>query len=303
MLDWNDLRYFLSVARTGSTLAASKQLRVSQSTVSRRITALEEQIELKLFIRKQSGYKLTPRGRSVLPAAEKVESAILAFSDGVEAETRRLSGTVRVSTVESAANAWVIPAVGLLRRHHPDVRVEILTSERYVDLARGEADVAIRFGPKPTQDTLIVRHLVDMLESFYAAKEVVEKLGMPASVADLARYPIVASTDTESIMNQWVEDQIPHAKIEQRANSMSSIIASVRSGLGAAILPCIMGDDIAGVVRLLPPIEELTAPCWMVTTDEARRQPHVRAVIDLVIKQIQLALAKRPEHLTVAHAA
>lgn len=303
MLDWNDLRYFLSVARTGSTLAASKQLKVSQSTVSRRITALEEQIAIKLFVRKPSGYELTPRGLSVLPAAESVESAVMSFLNSIEVETRRLTGTVRLSTVESAANAWVIPAVGLLRDHHPEVRVEILTSEHYVDLARGEADVAVRFGPKPTQDTLIVRHLVDMLESFYATEEMVERLGLPSTVADLTRFPLVTSTDNESLTNRWIQERVPDAEIAQRASSLSSIIASVRSGLGAAILPCMMGDDIPGLVRLLPPIEELTTPGWMVTTDQARRQPHIRAVIDLVVEQIQQTLAQRPVHLTVAKAA
>jgi DNA-binding transcriptional LysR family regulator len=303
MLDWNDLRYFLSVVRTGSTLAASKQLKVSQSTVSRRITALEEQIEIKLFVRKPSGYELTPRGQAVLPAAESVEAAILTFSDGIAAESRRLAGTVRLSTVESAVNAWVIPAVSVLRDLHPEIRVEILTSEHYVDLARGEADIAIRFGPKPTQETLIVRHLVDMLESFYATKEMVERLGMPKSKSDLTRFLLVAWTDSDSTINRWINENVPDAEIIQRASSLSSILASVRSGLGAAILPCMMADEIPGLVRLMPPLRELTTPGWMVTTDEARRQPHIRAVIDVVVEQIQSSLAQRPVHLAVAQAA
>lgn len=303
MLDWNDLRYFLSVARTGSTLAASKQLKVSQSTVSRRITAFEEEIGVKLFVRKPSGYELTPRGESVLPDAESVESAILSFSDGIEAESRRLAGTVRLTTVESAANAWVIPAVGLLRERYPEIRVEIMASDQYVDLARGEADIAIRFGPKPTQETLIVRHLIDMLESFYASEEMVSRLGMPEDIADMARYPLVASMDSQSATSRWLAEHVPDAEIAQRANSLSSIIASVESGLGAAILPCLMGDDIRRLVRLTPPIEELTTPGWMVTTDEARRQPHIRVVIDFVVEQIQLSLARRTTQLSVVQAA
>lgn len=303
MLDWNDLRYFLSVARTGSTLAASKQLKVSQSTVSRRITTFEEEIGVKLFVRKPSGYELTPRGESVFPAAESVEFAILSFSDGIEAEARRLAGTVRLTTVESAANTWVIPAVSLLRDHYPEIRVEIMTSDQYVDLARGEADVAIRFGPKPTQDTLIIRHLIDMLESFYASEDMVSRLGMPAEIDDLARYPMVASMDRESGMNRWLTERVPDAEVTQRVNSLSSIIASVKSGLGASILPCLMGDDIRGLVRLMPPIDELTTPGWLVTTDEARRQPHIRAVIDFVVEQIQISLAARPAHLSVVQAA
>ena len=303
MLDWNDLRYFLSVARTGSTLAASKQMKVSQSTVSRRITAFEEDIGVKLFVRKPSGYELTPRGESVLPAAESVEAAILSFSDGIEAESRRLAGTVRLTTVESAANAWVIPAVGLLRDRYPEIRVEIMTSDQYLDLARGEADIAIRFGPKPTQETLIVRHLIDMLESFYASEQLVAQYGMPQDIADMARYPLVSSMDDESMTSRWVAEQVPGAEIAQRASTLSSIIASVQSGLGASILPCLMGDDIKGLVRLMSPIEELTTPGWMVTTDEARRQPHIRAVIDFVVEQIQQSLARRPTHLSVVQAA
>ncbi len=303
MLDWNDLRYFLAVARTGSTLAASKALKVSQSTVSRRVTALEEEIGVKLFVRKPSGYDLTPRGEAVLPSAESVEAAMLSFTDGIDAELRRLTGTVRLTTVESAANAWIIPAVGLLRDRHPDIRVEIETSDQYADLARGEADIAIRFGPKPTQDTLIVRHLTDMLESFYATEQLAARHGLPEDIADLVRYPMVASMDRESMMNRWLADNVPEAEIAQRTSSMSSIIAAVQSGLGASLLPCLMGDHIPGLARLTPPIEELTTPVWMVTRDEARRQPHIRAVIDFVVDQIELTLARRPAHLSVVQAA
>lgn len=303
MLDWNDLRYFLAVARTGSTLAASKLLKVSQSTVSRRVTALEDMIGVKLFVRKPSGYSLTPRGESVLPAAETVEAAVLSFSDNIAAEARRITGTVKLTTVESAANAWVVPALGLLRARYPELRVEIMTADEYLDLARGEADVAIRFGPRPTQETLIVRHLIDMHESFYASEELVSELGMPDDLADVMRYPIVTSVDREGGFNSWLTENLPDAEIAHRLNSLSSIITSVRSGIGAAILPCLMGDDTRGLVRLLSPIPELTTPGWMVTTDEARRQPHIRAVIDFVVEQIQLSIARQPLHLSVVQAA
>ena len=303
MLDWNDLRYFLAVARTGSTLAASKHLQVSQSTVLRRINALEDALEVRLFVRRPTGYDLTPRGQSVLGSAQAVEAAVLAFADGVAAETRRLTGKVRVSTVEAAANSWIIPAIGVLRESHPDIEVELLTSDHYVDLARGEADFAIRFGPRPTEETLIVRHLFDMLESFYATEALIERAGRPTDYADLARLPVIASTSPESFANRWIARNASGARIMHRASSMSSVIASVQSGLGAAILPCMMGDALPGLVRLFPPIEELTTPGWMVTTDIARRQPHIRAVIDLVVEQIQTTWAARPVHLTVAHAA
>ncbi|MGB5482903.1 LysR family transcriptional regulator [Parasphingorhabdus sp.] len=303
MLDWNDLRYFLAVARTGSTLAAAKHLRVSQSTISRRVTALEDEIGVKLFIRKASGYSLTPRGKSVLPAAESVEAAALSFSDSIAAEARRIAGTVRLTTVESAANAWIIPTLGLLRARYPDLRVEIMTSDRNLDLLRGEADVALRFGEKPTEETLIVRHLIDMQETFYAHQNLVAELGMPDDLAEIARYPLIMPMERDGTINRWLIENFSDAKIAHRANTLSSIIASVRSGVGASILPCLMGDDTRGLVRLLPPIAELTTPGWMVTTDDARRQPHIRALIDFVVEQIQLSVARSPAHLAVVQAA
>lgn len=303
MLDWNDLRYFLAVARNGSTLAASKQLKVSQSTISRRVTALEEVIGVNLFVRKATGYSLTPRGESVLPAAEAVEAAIQSFSGSVAAEARRLAGTVRLTTVESAANAWVIPALGLLRARYPDLRVEIMTTDQNIDLLHGEADVALRFGKKPTEDALIVRHLIDMQEAFYANEELVSKLGMPTDISDMSKYPLVMTMANGGFINRWLTEHLPDAEILHRANTLSGIIASVRSGIGASILPCLMGDDIHGLVRLLPPITELTMPGWMVTTDEARQQPHIRAVIDFVVEQIQLWVVRRPAHLSVVQAA
>ncbi len=303
MLDWNDLRYFLAVARSGSTLGAAKILRVSQSTVSRRITVLEEAIGVQLFVRTPSGYRLTPRGESVLPAAESVEAAALSFSDSIAAEARRIAGTVRLTTVESAANAWIIPTLGLLRARYPDLQLEIMTSDENLDITRGEADVALRFGKKPTEDTLVVRHLVDMQETFYAHEQLVDKLGMPDTLADMSRYPLVLTMNQGGAINSWLAEHFPDAQVTHRANSLSSIITSVRSGIAASILPCLMGDDTRGLVRLLPPIAELTTPGWMVTTDDARRQPHIRALIDFVVEQIQLSLKRSESHLSVVRAA
>ena len=287
MFDWNDLRFVLAVARTGSTLGASRQLGVSQATISRRIGVIEEAIGIQLFVRRATGYSLTPRGTLLLPLAEQAEAAIERFAHGAEAETRRLSGRVKVTTVESAANAWVIPAIAGLRECHPDVEVEIIASERYLDLAGGEADVAIRFGQKPSQEALIVRQLADLEQCFYASRELVAKLGRPADYAGIAAYPLIGDgTDNNTRLGRWLADNVPDARIAHRNNSTSGIVASVRAGLGAAVLSCIMGDDLQGLVRLMPPIPEFLTPCWLVTTDAARRQPHVRAAIDHIVANV-----------------
>lgn len=293
MINWNDLRFFLAVARTGSTLAASRQMRVSQATVSRRVTELEAQLGVQLFARSASGYSLAARGEALLPMAEAVELAVERFGHAVDAEARRISGRVRLTTVESAVNNWVIPALRVLREEHPDIEVDVITTDTNLDLARGEADVAIRFGTRPDQESLIVRHLIELEECFYASRELVTKLGRPVDYADVARYPLVSdSIDRTGRFSRWIAENVPEGRIVQRVNSLSGIVAGVRAGIGAAVLPSIMGDDLRGLVRLLPPIAELSTPCWMVTTDAARNQPHVRALIDQVVAQIQIVSAR-----------
>lgn len=292
MFDWNDLRYFLGVARAGSTLAASKRMRVAQATVSRRVTVLEEALGTTLFARTASGYTLTQRGQALLPAAEAVEAAVGALTRMVEAEARRLSGTVRITTVEGAAQAWVIPALGAFRLVHPEVRAEVLVNERNLDLAKGDADIAIRFGDRPAEETLYARHLVDLEETVYAARDLVVRLGLPAGLSDLAKFPLIAfSLDDLSPMNDWYAAVAPDAQIAYRANTISGILTAVRSGLGAAIAPCLVGDSMPGLVRLFPPIPELTTPGWLVVSETARQQPHVRALVDFLADYIHESLA------------
>lgn len=293
MFDWNDLKYFLAVAREGSTLAASRSLKVSQATVSRRITLFEEQLGVELFSRHASGYVLTARGQAMVPLAEAVETEAQHFAAGIEAESRRLSGLVRLTTVESATAAWVIPALALLRESHPGIEVEVIASDKNLDLAHGEADVAIRFGTQPEGDTLIVRRLTELEQTVYASRELATKLGRPSSPADLARYPLIGdSIYRTGRFSRWLESQVPEGKVVQRINSMSAMQASIKSGIGAALLPCIIGDSSRSMVRLMPPIKELTSVCWLVTTDQARRQPHVRRVIDTVVAVVEQVAAR-----------
>jgi DNA-binding transcriptional LysR family regulator len=285
MFDWNDLRYFLAVARTGSTLGASKQLRVSQATVSRRITVLEEAVGTALFVRRPTGYTLTPRGEAMLPVAETVEASVVAFTDGIAAESRRLTGTVRLTTVEVSANEWIIPALPELRARHPDIKLEILASDNYLDLLRGEADVAIRFGNKPEQESLIVRHLLDLQETVYATAEIANRFGYLSRLSDLKNYPVIAVGTPQGLayMQSWLAECAPDAEIVHHASSIPALVASAKAGLGVAVLPCVMGDQTPELVRLFEPIPELATPCWLVTSEAARQQPHIRAVMDFII--------------------
>src|SRR3982750_1641280 len=151
MLDWNDLRYFLSVARNGSTLAAAKDLRVSQTTVARRVAALERALGLPLFEKRQAGYALTPTGEELVEQAERVELAATGFIDAAAARTRDLRGTVKISAEEIFATTLMTPMLRELRDVHPEILIELDTTSGLRDLGAGEADVALRStsGPQP----------------------------------------------------------------------------------------------------------------------------------------------------------
>src|SRR5215471_1809041 len=143
-MDWNDLRYFLAVAREGSTLAAGRTLRVSQTTVARRIAALEEALGIPLFDKRQAGYALTPAGEELLPLAARVELEALQFADAAGARTRQLTGTVRLTTEEVYLIALLAPLLRELHDRHPEILIEVDTSQSVRDLGGGEADVALR---------------------------------------------------------------------------------------------------------------------------------------------------------------
>jgi DNA-binding transcriptional LysR family regulator len=304
MLDWNDLRFFLAVARSGSTLAAARTLKVAQATVSRRITALEEALGTKLFIRSPSGYALSFRGQTMLAGAEQVERSINALVNSVEAEERRLSGTVRLTTVESAANVWLMPALAAFRAQHPAVVAEVIVDDRALDIARGEADIAIRFGNPPQDESLVIRRIVELHESVYARQDLADQLGLPNNHKGLKRYPMIGFSGTGiGHIAQWMQNLGPDINVVHSANTLSAVIAAVRAGMGAAVMPCLIGDTMPGLVRLFPPIPELSTPGWIVTTASARQQPHIRALLDFIAEFIRDSVAKTEQRYRVADAA
>ncbi len=142
MFDWDDIKVFLAVARAGSTLGAARELRASQPTVGRRVAALEQAAGVKLFERLRTGYSLTPAGREILPLAEQAEQTMAAIRESIESRSRRLAGSIRVTAAEPVANLFLGPAVAEFQRSHSSVEIQLLISDRFLDLAKEEADVA-----------------------------------------------------------------------------------------------------------------------------------------------------------------
>ncbi len=288
MFDWDDLRYFLAVARQGSTIAAGHAMQVNQSTVQRRIAALERRIGRPLVKRQSTGYQLTALGEEMVAYAETVERAVLAFEQHLETSRREAVGVVRVTCPEPLV--YRITQSTLLDRfhgRHPGIRVEFVMSDKYLDFAKGEVDIALRSGD--TDDNVLVgRKIADSIWAVYASRKYVELHGKPERVEDLERHPLVGFDDTMTNHRaaKWLRQVAPEGKIVARNDSVLGLLYAVKAGIGIAPLPTALGDAEVDLIRVLEPIPELARIWRLLTTPELRRTPRVAALFDFLVEEI-----------------
>ncbi|MBK8838720.1 MAG: LysR family transcriptional regulator [Hyphomonadaceae bacterium] len=195
MFEWSDLRHFLAVARSGSTLSAAKILGVNQTTVARRVAALEEAIGEKLFDKTAGGYRLTEVGSAMVQNAERVEAEAEAFARMVAQRSRKLLGMIRVTTNDVLADCLLTPWLREFTQRFPVVQVETIITDRRLDISRGEADIALRAntskGPA-LGDGVTVRRLATGKWGVYASKKYAAEQGSPSNAQELAKHPIIA---------------------------------------------------------------------------------------------------------------
>lgn len=286
MFDWTDLKYFLAVARHHSTIAAGKALGLSQSTVHRRLSELERRIGRQLVVRQPSGYRLTELGEALLPYAERVEVAVTDFERRVTDTALDLTGVIRVTCPEPIVYRMTqSKLIDRFHARHPKLRVEFVTSDRYLDLSKGEADVAFRSGD--TDDELVGRKIADSIWAVYASRAYIEHHGKPERIEDLSRHHLVGFDDTLSNHRaaKWLRDVAPQAKMAARTNSVLGLIYAVKSGLGVGPLPAALGDAEPDLVRVLGPVAELSRSWRLLAHPDLRRAPRVSAFFDFIIEE------------------
>jgi DNA-binding transcriptional LysR family regulator len=289
MFDWSDLRHFLAVARRGSTLAAAKALRVSQSTVQRRLEALEAALGRRLVQRHATGYRLTKLGEEMVPYAERVEASVEEFARHFAATDPDLAGTLRVACPATAAHRLM--KAGLLDAFHsryPTLRAEFVMTEEFLDLAKGEADLAIRQG-MPDDEALVARRIADVPWAVYASRAYLDRHGRPERPADLDRHAVVGfdAIMTNHAAARWMRAVAPGAAIAARGDSVPSILLAVKSGAGLAPLPMPIGSREGDLVAVIGPLPELTFPFYLVAHKDLQRTPRVRAFFDFVAAEIK----------------
>ncbi len=283
MYDWNDLKFFLAVARNGSTIAAARALKTSQSTVQRRLVELERNLGQRLVVRHPRGYRLTALGETLLPLAEEAERAAFAVERHVAASAAEPAGIIRLTCPEALVSRFA--ASGLLdsfHQRHPALAVELVMGDRFMDLAGGEADIAIRAG-ELAGDDLVARKLATSPWAVYASRSYVAQHGQPATPAELDGHVVVEFDGPIAGHRaaQWLRTVAPNARSVARNTSIPGLLQAVSAGLGAAPLPVALGQE-CGLVQLFDPVPELTTTWYLLTHRDLRQTPRIAAFCDFI---------------------
>ena len=287
-MDWNDLRYFLAVADEGSTLAAARTLRVSQTTVARRIAALEESLGLTLFEKRQAGYVLTPAGEGLIDRARQVEAATDSFAEASAALLRDTTGVVRVTTQEIFANTLLAPILRELHERHPEIVIEIDTQQELLDLGAGEADISLRSTAGNAPAGIVGRSLCIDDWTLYCSRDYAERHGVPRTREELLQHAIIGGGGGKLWLHyeKWLRSLGLEGRIAMHHATSTGLLMAVRSGLGIAVLPCVVADGEPDLVRCIPPRADHQRRLWLLTHERVRQTPRVRKAIDFLYERL-----------------
>jgi len=291
-LAWDDLKYFLAFARAGGMQAAAKSLGVNQSTVQRRITELEERVGRRLVERHLGGYRLTTLGEELRPAAEGVETAVAAFQRDLAARDKGLTGTIRLTCGSGvAACLRRAPLIDAFHALHPGLRIELVITDRVLDLSKGEADIAIRVAIRegePKNEALVRRKIVDVSWSVYASHGYVERHGRPNGAGDLKGHFVIGCDGP--IANypgaRWQRSVAHQAETATRCDHWQGLMLAVKTGAGLAAMPRFQGENERDLVRVIDDIGTVM-PCHLLMHRDMQHTPRVRAFADFVASQIK----------------
>ena len=281
-MDWDDVRMFLAVARSGQILAASKRLGVNHATLSRRVSALEERLKTRLIVRRTNGCDLTAEGEIFLHAAERMETEMLNAQASIGFGDSAISGTVRIGAPDGFGVAFLAPRLGRLTARHPALRIQLVPVPRSFSLSQREADIAITL-ERPEQGRLVSSKLTDYTLGLYAARDYLDRSGVPDSVEALRQHPRIG----------YVEDLIFTASLAFTGEVMRSWDAgfeistatgqteAVRSGAGIGILHDYIARQHGELVRILPEVS-IRRAYWTSYHESARELARVRTVVDFL---------------------
>lgn len=287
-MNWDDLRFFLAVAREGQILRAAQRLGTSQARVNRRITQFEEDFGEKLFDRRTVGCSLTPAGRLLMPDALAAEEAMLRLRRNPRADgTSKISGTVRIGAPDGFGVTYLAAKLPKLRALYPDLKVQLVPAPRAFSLSQREADIAIVIG-RPQKGRLKATKLTDYSLGLYAAKSYLAERGMPQSLADLGQHELVGYVDDliYSPELEFNKSFWPEWESQVEISSALAQVTAVRAGAGIGILHDFTVRDDPELVRLFPETKAERS-YWVAWHEAMDAIPHVSVTTRFIVESVR----------------
>ncbi|BFM15600.1 LysR family transcriptional regulator [Maricurvus nonylphenolicus] len=286
--DWNQVRAFLAAAEEGSLSGAARVMQQTQPTLSRQVTNLEETLGVTLFERGHRKLQLTSAGMELLEHARHMAAAANKISLAASGQSQAIEGRVCITATEMMATYYLPPMLRKLRELAPGIVVEVVASDQVRDLIRREADIAIRHG-EPNQPNLVARRIGNLRGRIYAAKRLLDEVGVPRNFDDLSDKDFIGIDDTEALIANLAEQGF-NLRIEQfrvLAASGNCMLQLIREGLGFGFLPMDTGKLFDDLVCVLPDQFDPEIPVWLVSHRELYTSRRIRVVYDFIAEELQ----------------
>lgn len=295
-MDWDDIRYFLAAARTGSLAAASRQLDSHQPTVGRRIDSLEKRLGVRLFQRHAQGLTLTEEGRQIMQAAEAMGEAAATLHRASGFESAEIRGSVRIAAPPGLAVHLIAPGLPQFHACYPNLDIVLQPSATSADLTHGEADVAIRLY-RPTAGELVVRHLGNMELGLYGATSYLQLHGTPENATDLPLHLFIGYGEQLRHLeeNRWLEALAGNARFILCSDDTLTRQAAADAALGLAVLPHLLAQRSSQLQQVLEAEKLPSKPIWLVVHKDLRHLARVRAVLDWLAELIMGSCCGHPK--------
>jgi DNA-binding transcriptional LysR family regulator len=275
---WDDVRFFLAVARAGSLSAAARALGVGHVTVGRRIALLERRLGVTLLSRTPDGFSTTSAGQAILRQCAAMESAALDLERVAAGRDLLVTGSVRLTTTEALAHQLIVPAINLLRQAHPDLQIDLLVGVRSLDIARRDADLAVRFA-RPAAPELICRKLGEIGFSLYASQRYLAKHGVPKRGQGLGGFDLITFTGAPAATRPFfMGEPLEGARVALRCDNPLIQSGAAANHVGIAELACFLGDTDPNLVRIWPNEPPTLRMAWLVVHQDLRRSARIKVV-------------------------
>jgi DNA-binding transcriptional LysR family regulator len=277
-MNWDDLRFFLALARAGTVSAAGRDLKVRHTTVSRRIKALEQQLGTRLFDHLAEGYSMTPAGESLFHKTLIMEEQAQAVDRQVFGLDAQLQGELTLTAAHDVFSRLVVPQLDEFRSRYPGTDLKLLSSTGLTDLATRHADIALRLTPKPP-DYLLGKQVMPLGIGLYASRHYLDRHPQP-------KHLVLWNDDVE--LPAWAQQNFSGAQVAIRANDVTTLLACLSQHMGVSMLPCYIGDhDNNDLYRLDLPLAPSTWGVWVLSHVDLRATARVRVCREFLLEIIE----------------